>query len=49
MRSKIKTIIGIYNADGGIRGELTYFFKKLAGKTKCDLCSLTHGTVSEKN
>ena len=46
--NRIKSVVGVYNSDGGIIGELTYVAKKIMGKTKCDLCSLTHSTVSEK-
>lgn len=44
----VRQIIGIYNADGGLLGELTYVFKKVTGSAKCDLCTLTHHSVSEK-
>ena len=46
--NKLKKIVGIYNADGGLLGELTYVVKKITGQTKCDLCSLTHDSISEK-
>ncbi|MDG2428351.1 MAG: hypothetical protein P8M16_07975 [Acidimicrobiales bacterium] len=36
-------LVGIYNADGGIIGELTYLFKKVLGRGHCHLCDLTHG------
>lgn len=42
-------IVGVYNADGGIIGELTYVFQKLLGNKKCSLCSLTHESVFEKS
>ncbi|MFQ3315848.1 MAG: hypothetical protein ACI85J_001678 [Candidatus Poriferisodalaceae bacterium] len=35
--------VGIYNADSGIRGELTYALIKLSGKSSCSLCEITHG------
>tara|TARA_B110000438_G_scaffold278342_1_gene301800 strand:- start:419 stop:766 length:348 start_codon:yes stop_codon:yes gene_type:complete len=37
------TLVGIYNADSGIIGELTYLFNKVLGKNHCHLCDLTHG------
>ena len=42
-------IVGVYNADGGIIGELTYVFQKFLGNKKCSLCSLTHESVFEKS
>jgi len=35
--------VGIYNADSGIRGELTFALIKLSGKSSCSLCEITHG------
>ena len=35
--------VGIYNADSGIRGELTYALTKLSRKSSCSLCEITHG------
>ena len=36
-------IIGVYNADGSIFGELQFAINKLIGKTSCGLFDLTHG------
>ena len=35
--------VGIYNAEGSLRGELSYIFKKLSGRGSCSLCDITHG------
>ena len=35
--------VGLYNADSGIRGELTYVLFKLSRKSSCALCEITHG------
>ncbi len=35
--------VGIYNADGGLGGELRYVAGKLLGRGKCALCDITHG------
>jgi hypothetical protein len=43
------TLIGIYNADGGIVGELTYFFGHLVGVKNCSLCDISHSPVRKKN
>ncbi len=36
-------VIGLYNADSSIIGELKYAFNKLAGSGGCALCDITHG------
>ena len=43
----LKRLIGIYNADGGIAGELRYLVGKLTGES-CGLCAITHGIVGKK-
>jgi hypothetical protein len=42
------TLIGVYKADGGIVGELTYFFGHLVGVRSCSLCDITHSPVKKK-
>ena len=42
-------IYGIYNADGGIIGELKYVLGKIMGKTHCSLCDITHSYIWKKN
>ena len=36
-------IVAVYNANGGIIGELSYVIKKVLGKTHCALCDISHG------
>ena len=36
-------IVGIYNADGGLRGELRYALGLMSGGSHCSLCDITHG------
>ncbi len=36
-------LVGIYDAHGGLVGELRYAIGKLRGRHKCALCDLTHG------
>jgi hypothetical protein len=38
----------VYNAHGGVRGELTYAVGKLLGRSHCALCDITHATVRRK-
>ena len=44
-----KTLIGVYKADGGIIGELSYFFGHLVGVKNCSLCDITHSPVKKKS
>jgi hypothetical protein len=41
-------LIGVYNADGGVVGELKYFFGHLVGIAKCELCDITHSPIRRK-
>ena len=45
MTSEVDThkVVGVYNAEGSLSGELRYIFKKLIGRGSCALCDLTHG------
>jgi len=40
---KDEQIVGIYNADGGWRGELRYALGLMSGGEHCALCDITHG------
>jgi hypothetical protein len=41
-------LIGVYNADGGVIGELKYVFGHLIGIAKCELCDITHSPIRRK-
>ena len=41
-------VVGVYHADGGLRGELTYVVGKLMGRAHCALCDITHSPVRRK-
>ena len=41
-------LIGVYNADGGVIGELKYFFGHLIGIATCELCDITHSPIRRK-
>ena len=43
------TLIGVYKADGGVAGELSYFFGHLIGTRSCSLCDISHSLVSKKS
>lgn len=42
------TLWGVYHANGGLVGELTYVIGKLRGTAHCGLCDITHGSVRVK-
>ena len=41
-------VVGVYHADGGLRGELAYVVGKLMGRVHCALCDITHSPVRRK-
>ena len=43
----ITRIVGVYDADGGLRGELAYLAGKLAGQ-HCSLCDITHSPIRRR-
>jgi hypothetical protein len=43
----ITRLIGVYDADGGLRGELAYLAGKLGGH-HCSLCDITHSPVRRR-
>ena len=43
-----RRLIGVYDADGGLRGELAYLTGRLLGVVHCALCEITHGQSGEK-
>lgn len=48
MRNSLQ-LIGVYKADGGIKGELAYLFGHLVGTRECSLCDITHSPIKKKN
>lgn len=49
VQSKGLTLIGVYKADGGIIGEVSYFLGHLVGLRECNLCDITHSPVRKKS
>jgi hypothetical protein len=43
----IRRLIGVYDADGGLRGEIAYIAGKLGGR-HCSLCDITHSPVRRR-
>jgi len=47
--AELEKISMVYDADGGLKGELTYVFGKMRGDAHCALCDITHGAVRKKS
>ena len=45
----ITGLTGVYDADGGLRGEAAYVLGHLLGRRECALCDLTHGPLRRKS
>jgi hypothetical protein len=46
--SDVIRLIGVYDADGTVLGELSYFLRARVGRAHCALCDITHGRVRER-
>ena len=44
----IRGLVGVYHADGGLRGELAYLIGKVRGTAECALCDVTHHAAGRK-
>ncbi len=44
----ILRLVGVYDADGSLRGELAYWVRARLGRAHCALCDITHGAVRER-
>lgn len=45
---EIISLVGVYNAEGTLAGELRYWFGARLGRAHCALCEITHGSFREK-
>lgn len=48
MAEPSRTLIGVYKADGGFIGEVSYFLGHLIGARECSLCDITHSPIKKK-
>jgi len=44
----VKEIVGIYDADSTLIGELSYWFGSRLGRRHCGLCAITHGAFGPR-
>ena len=49
MPSNITELIGVYDADSTLLGEVSYWVGARFGITHCSLCELTHGLFTKKS
>ena len=49
MTSNITELIGVYDADSTLLGEVSYWVGARLGITHCSLCELTHGLFTKKS
>ena len=45
----VRRLIGVYNADGTVIGELSYLVGSRLGRKHCSLCDITHGLLRQKS
>lgn len=46
--SLIVRLVGVYDADSTLRGEITYWIGARLGRAHCSLCDITHGLARER-
>ena len=44
----IVRLVGVYDADHTLRGELAYWIGARLGRRHCSLCDITHGSVRQR-
>lgn len=44
----VRRLVGVYDADGTLRGEVAYFVGARLGRAHCSLCDITHGLVRRR-
>ena len=42
---RIVRLVGVYDADSSLRGELAYWVGARLGRRHCSLCDITHGSI----
>ncbi len=45
---RIVRLVGVYDADSTMLGELTYWVGARLGRRHCSLCAITHGSVRQR-
>jgi hypothetical protein len=45
---RIERLVGVYDADGTVLGELAYVVGHALGRRSCSLCEITHGRLRRR-
>ena len=45
----VRRLVGVYDADGTLRGEVAYWVGARLGRAHCALCDITHSSVRERS
>ncbi len=45
---RIVRLVGVYDADSTLRGELAYWVGARLGRRHCSLCDITHGSLRQR-
>ena len=45
---RIVRLVGVYDAESTLRGEVSYWIGARLGRRHCSLCEITHGSVRER-
>ena len=45
---RIVRLVGVYDADSTLRGELSYWVGARLGRRHCSLCEITHGSIRQR-
>jgi hypothetical protein len=45
---RVVRLVGVYDADSTVRGELAYWVGARLGRRHCALCEITHGSVRQR-
>lgn len=48
MGMNVKALYGVYNADGGMKGELQYLWGAYVRNQHCSFCDITHSKVRRR-
>jgi hypothetical protein len=44
----VTRLVGVYRAEGSLRGEVAYVVGKILGRAHCSLCDITHSPLHRK-
>jgi hypothetical protein len=47
--TRVRRLVGVYDADHTVRGELSYWIGARLGRAHCALCDITHGMLRRRS